>query len=178
MQTSYDKENVIYAGFFSRLAAFLLDSILVGIGLWIIKVPVWFIELAVGDSLLFKPILFTYNIFDVVYYLITAAYFVLMTYFCGATVGKFLMKIRVVDSEGQKLSFISVLIRETVGRYLSAVIIYIGYIIAGFDNCKQGLHDKIADTCVVYTYKPCEKKQQPVQVERIPQEEVLIRENS
>lgn len=150
MQTSYNKENVAYAGFFVRLAAFLLDSILIGICLWIIKVPVWFIELAVGDAFLFKPFLFEYNIFDVLYYLLTTAYFVLTTYYCGATVGKRLMKLRVVDVEGQKLSFVTVLLRETVGRYLSALIIYIGYIMVGVDNCKQGLHDKISDTYVVY----------------------------
>lgn len=161
MQTLLSKEDVVFAGFFSRLAAFLIDSILVGVGLWIVKVPVWFIKMAVGDSFLFQPFLFEFTIFDVIYYLLTVTYFVLMTYYCGATVGKHLMKIKVVDAEGQKLSFISVLVRETVGRYLSALIIYIGYIIAGFDERKQGLHDKIADTCVIYKYSDCEKKEIP-----------------
>lgn len=162
MQISYDKDRVVYAGFFPRLAAFLLDSVLVSAALSIFKFIVWIIKLSVGDVIIFKPILFTYNVFDILFYLLTVAYFVLMTYFCGATLGKFLMKIRVVDVDGQKLSFMSVLIRETVGRYLSALIVYVGYIIAGLDNRKQGLHDKIADTLVIYNHPQPAKKPMPM----------------
>ncbi len=153
MQTLLSKEDVVYAGFFTRLAAFLIDSAIVSVGLLIVKLPVWFIKMAIGDSILFQPFLFQFTIFDVIYYLITVSYFVLMTYYCSATVGKHLMKLKVVDAEGQKLSFVSILIRETIGRYLSALIIYIGYIIAAFDNRKQGLHDKIADTYVIYEHQ-------------------------
>ncbi len=162
MQISYDKDRVIYAGFFSRLAAFLLDSVLVAAALSIFKFVVWIIKLSVGDAVIFKPILFTYNVFDIIFYLLSVSYFVLMTYFCGATLGKFLMKIKVVDVEGQKLTFMSVLIRETVGRYLSALIMYVGYIIAGLDTRKQGLHDKIADTVVIYNHPQPVKKPMPM----------------
>lgn len=162
MQISYDKDRVVYAGFFPRLAAFLLDSVLVSAALSVFKFIVWIIKLAVGDAVIFKPILFTYNVFDILFYLLTVAYFVLMTYFCGATLGKFLMKIRVVDVDGQKLGFLSVLIRETVGRYLSALIVYVGYIIAGLDTRKQGLHDKIADTLVIYNHPNPVKKPMPM----------------
>lgn len=163
MQTLLSKENVVFAGFFSRLAAFLIDSVLLGVGLWIIKLPVWLLQLSVGDSILFRPFLFEFTVFDVIYYLLTVTYFVLMTYYSGATVGKHLMRIKVVDAEGQKLSFVSVLVRETVGKYLSGLIIYIGYIIAGFDDRKQGLHDKIADTCVIYKCQ-MKKNEQILQV--------------
>jgi uncharacterized RDD family membrane protein YckC len=41
-----------------------------------------------------------------------------------------------------------------IGRYfskiVSAIILLIGFIIAGFDSKKQALHDKIASTYVVY----------------------------
>ncbi len=161
MQISYDKDRVVYAGFFPRLAAFLLDSVLVSAALSVFKFIVWIIKLSVGDAVIFKPILFTYNVFDILFYLLTVAYFVLMTYFCGATLGKFLMKIKVVDVEGQKLTFMSVLIRETVGRYLSALIVYVGYIIAGLDTRKQGLHDKVADTLVIYNHPNPVKKSMP-----------------
>lgn len=151
MQTLLSKENVVFAGFFCRFAALLIDGVLVGLGLMIVKIPVWIINLSVGDSFLFQPFLFNFSVFDVIYYLLTVTYFVLMTYFSGATIGKHLMKIKVIDIRGEKPSFLSVLLRETVGRYLSALIIYIGYIIAAFDDRKQGLHDRIADTYVIYT---------------------------
>ncbi len=152
MQTLLNKEQFVYAGFFSRLAAFLIDSLLVGGVLLVVKAPIWFLKLSVGDLFLFRPVLFQFTVFDILYYLLTLCYFVLMTYYCSGTVGKYLMKLRVVDSEGQKLNFMSVLIRESVGKYLSAFIVYIGYIMAGFDSRKQGLHDKIADTCVIYNH--------------------------
>ncbi|MBE5884514.1 MAG: RDD family protein [Lachnospiraceae bacterium] len=153
MQTAFNNENRVYAGFFIRLAAFLLDMLLVNVLLLFIKVPVWIVQLIIGDSLLFSSVLFSYNIFDILYYLLTVGYFVLATYFCQTTLGKYLLRIRVVSADGQRLSFISVLMRETVGRYLSAIILYIGYMIAGWDNSKQGLHDRIADTYVVYRYQ-------------------------
>lgn len=174
MQTSFDKENVEFAGFFSRLAAFLMDCVLINIGLLFVKIPVWCVELAAGDIFLFKPFLFNYTVCDVVYYLITVAYFVVMTYSCGATIGKHLMKIKVVDTNGEKLSFISVLIRETVGRYLSVLIVYVGYILAGLDKNKQGLHDKIADTYVIYDYSSIPV---PVKEESVEESETELLQN-
>ena len=152
MQTSFSKEQFIYAGFFSRLAAFLTDSIVVAFVLLIVKIPIWILQASAGDSFLFQPFLFNFTAVEVFYYLVTLAYFVLMTYYSGATVGKHLMKLKVVDAEGEKLNFMSVLIRESVGKYLSAFIANIGYLMVAFDGRKQGLHDKISDTCVVYKY--------------------------
>ncbi len=162
MQMAYNKETPVYAGFFIRLAAFLIDMLLVNVVLCVIKVPVWFLKLSMGDSILFQSILFEYNVFDILYYVLTATYFVLSTYCCGATLGKYLMKIKVVSVDGEQLSFLTVLIRETVGRYLSAIIIYIGYIVAGLDHRKQGLHDRISDTCVVYKMMYQKSKGTPV----------------
>lgn len=154
MQTSYDKENAVYGGFFSRLAAFLIDNIVISCLLFFIKFAVWIVKLSVGaDAIIFKPLLFEYDFFAILYYLITVSYFIIATYFCGTTVGKHLMKLKVVDINGEKMTFISVVIRETVGRYLSALIVYVGYFMIGLDTRKQALHDKISDTCVIYTHK-------------------------
>lgn len=150
MQTSYNKENVIYAGFFSRLSAFLLDTLLVSLGLLVMKVVVWILSLSIGDSVIFKPILFQFTFFDILYYLITVGYFVIGTYCYSTTVGKYLMNLKVVDKDGEKLTFMTVLIRETVGRYLAELIVCVGYLMIGCDRFKQGLHDKIADTCVIH----------------------------
>lgn len=152
MQTSFSKEQFIYAGFFSRLAAFLIDSVFLALILLIVKVPVWVMKMSMPDAFLFQPFLFEFTVADVFFYLLTLAYYVLMTYYSGATVGKHLMKLKVVDENGQKLTFMSVLIRESVGKYLSAFLVNIGYIMVAFDSRKQGLHDKIADTCVVYRH--------------------------
>ena len=91
------------------------------------------------------------------------------------TLGKYLLKIKVVSTDGQPLTFMSVLIRETVGRYLSTVILYIGYMLAGWNEEKQGLHDKIADTYVVYrdmsVKKERPKEQEQTRIEAMPVEQ-------
>lgn len=161
MQKDYNKETPVYAGFFIRLAAFLIDMLLVTVVLCVIKIGVWCLELSMGDSFLFEPVLFEYNIFDILYYVLTSAYFVVSTYCCGATIGKYLMRLKVVSVDGEKISFLTILLRETVGRYLSSII-YIGYIIAGLDSRKQGLHDKISDTCVVYKMMYQKTQETPV----------------
>jgi len=66
----------------------------------------------------------------------------------GATPGKMACKIRVVNADGSKVSY-----GKATGRafaeYLSAVICLIGYIMAGFDDEKRSLHDRICDTRVI-----------------------------
>jgi uncharacterized RDD family membrane protein YckC len=68
----------------------------------------------------------------------------------AATPGKMALGLKVVRPDGSKLDT-----GRAVGRYfsklLSAMILYIGYIMAGFDSQKRALHDIICDTRVVKT---------------------------
>ena len=65
-----------------------------------------------------------------------------------ATLGKSLLGMTVTDLRGQRISFL-----RATGRYfakfLSALILMIGYIMAAFTERKQALHDKLADTLVL-----------------------------
>lgn len=65
-----------------------------------------------------------------------------------ATLGKSLLGMTVTDLRGQHISFL-----HATGRYfakfLSALILMIGYIMAAFTERKQALHDKLADTLVL-----------------------------
>ena len=65
-----------------------------------------------------------------------------------ATLGKIVLGIKVVNKNGQGLDFSKALLRN-LSKLLSAFILGIGYIMIIFDDLKQGLHDKIADTFVV-----------------------------
>jgi uncharacterized RDD family membrane protein YckC len=66
----------------------------------------------------------------------------------GATLGKMACKIKVVTPDGGRVTYL-----RAFGRYfaklLSAMICFIGYIMAGFDDEKRALHDRICDTRVV-----------------------------
>jgi uncharacterized RDD family membrane protein YckC len=65
-----------------------------------------------------------------------------------ATIGKMALGLKVTDVDGNSLDFVKSLIRN-VCKIISGMILFIGYIMAGFTEKKQGLHDIIAGTLVV-----------------------------
>ncbi len=146
-------DNLVYAGFFVRLAAYLVDLLVVGAVLFVVKVPIWITTLGYPDNIIVKDVIFNYSIADILYYLLKVIYFILLTYFTGSTLGKKLFHIKVISSENRNMTFFEVTFRETVGRFLAALIIYVGYIIAGLDNKKRGLHDILSDTNVIYYHE-------------------------
>jgi hypothetical protein len=64
-----------------------------------------------------------------------------------------------------------VIYRETIGKYLSAVFLYLGYIMAGIDREKRAFHDMLADTRVVYALgqRPAAAYPQPMAPYQYPQ---------
>lgn len=145
--------NLVYAGFFVRLAAYLMDMLLVSAVLLIVRLPIWATGLFNPQNILVKDFIFKYSVADILFYVLTATYFVLLTYFTGSTLGKKLFNIKVISTEGRRFTFFEILFRETFGRFLSKIIIYIGYIMASADRQKRGLHDLLSDTCVVYCHE-------------------------
>lgn len=145
-------QSVSKAGFFPRLAAYLTDCLLMGMVLLIIKVPVAFLELAYPDAFIFGNVLFNFDIFDIIFYLITVFYFTLCTSIVGTTIGKRLFNLAVTDKDGNKLTFLNALYRETVGKYLSNFF-YFGYIMIFIDKDHRAFHDYLCDSLVIYTCK-------------------------
>lgn len=66
-----------------------------------------------------------------------------------ATLGKRALGLRVVDAQGQRISF-----ARATGRFfaeiLSSLILLVGYLMVAFTQRKQGLHDMLAETFVVF----------------------------
>jgi uncharacterized RDD family membrane protein YckC len=135
-----------YAGFWLRFGAWFIDYIILGIASMIIYLPMTLMGVFSMD----KPSVFLsfQLISTVLNFVIPAAY---ETWFVGkyaATPGKMACKIKVVMADGGKVSF-----GRAVGRhfakYISGLILGIGYIMAGFDDQKRALHDRICDTRVI-----------------------------
>ena len=128
---------VEYSGFFTRFAAALIDAI----AIWLIS----------GAFSLFFGFLLDFPYF----YLYSGTlpvlilYFWLFTWLKGQTPGKMLVGIKVVNAKGDKPDLISAALREIVGKLLSSIIFYLGFLWILVDNRKQGLHDKIGSTFVV-----------------------------
>lgn len=144
----------MHAGFFVRLAAYLMDSLIVGVVLAVVvRFPIWISTLIVPNNIVVRDLIFEYSIKDIVIYVLSAMYFILLTYKTGATIGKRVLHLKVVSAEDRKPTLFEVIYRETVGRFLSALILYAGYFMIGLQSEKRGLHDLMSDTQVVYCHK-------------------------
>ncbi|WP_394019523.1 RDD family protein [Anaerococcus cruorum] len=133
------RTNFYYAGFFIRLLAFSIDMLVASSLANIIKNLVGN-DFAITDSI---------SLFTIIFWLITLAYFTLMTYFNhGQTLGKMVTDIRVISTKGEKLTWGQVVSRETFGRYVQNKLIIL-YLLIAFAPKKQSLMDMLTDTVVV-----------------------------
>ena len=133
-----------YASFLERSLAFTIDGLL--------ALGVAAILILIFQTLTNQP----YNFgkgsnFQTIAELISIIYFVIFTYKYGATLGKMIFHIKVVNTNYQKLTFMQVLKREVLGKLISSVLFSLGYIWAAFDDKKQAWHDKIAKSYVIDT---------------------------
>lgn len=136
---------VKYAGFWIRWVAVTVDGIiLLPVG-FLVGLIFGIITAIIGPN---KNLNFILS--SVIGLLINWSYFVLMTYYKGATLGKILVGINVKSDDFQELSFKKIILRETIGKFISLIFLSIGYIMAGFTQKKQAFHDKFARTVVVY----------------------------
>ena len=173
MQNNYanrGRQELEYAGFWVRLSAYLIDLAIVWIGLLFVKVVLGLLSIA-GGNVFHARLLFQYTLKDIILYVLQVLYFILLTCYTGTTPGKRLLNLRVVNADGsQRLGLVNVIYRETVGRFLCGLSVGIGYIMAGVDREKRGLHDMICDTRVVYgkKIKVIPKYQAPVMYPPMP----------
>ncbi|MEJ8546863.1 RDD family protein [Brevibacillus borstelensis] len=131
-----------FAGFWIRVGATLLDVLfLTGI-----------------SFLLFNPLRRAFavglDVFSFVDFLEIAfdfAYAILLTWWTGQTLGKLIAGIRVVNARQHRsqLTLGQVLLREVIGKFLSALPLGLGYMWAGWNQKKQAWHDLIAKTYVI-----------------------------
>ena len=154
-----------YAGVLARFAAAMIDS-LIFVGFILLMFVVVF-----DDSLSSYEVVFTITFF------IQWIYFAFMESRFGATFGKKLLGLTVVDLDGNTISF-----ARASGRYFAKFlsgILCIGYIMAFFTEKKQALHDMLAGTLVVDRWSPRvsnegdppltpEDQPEPLSVDQIP----------
>lgn len=136
-----------YAGFWIRFWAYLIDLSIVAAISGIVVKPIFRVagfEISNPSFLLFTP----YKITALVLLLL---YFTLMTKYLQQTVGKMIMGIRVVQKNGEKLTWSTVVFRETIGRFISKLLV-IPYLFVLFMPKKQALHDVFADTVVEHEH--------------------------
>ena len=80
---------------------------------------------------------------------LSIGYAVFFTGYCGQTPGKMALRIKVIRTDGSQITYGRAALREVPGKFISGILLGIGYLMVAFDSQKQGLHDKIADTYVI-----------------------------
>lgn len=138
-----------YGGFWIRFAAKVLDSIILWVVNTIINLIGGFIMVAgaagnadPGAQIAMRLIVFGVQI------MIGITYHAFFVGKFAATPGKMACKLKVVRADGSRVTY-----ARAIGRYfaeiLSGMILYMGYIMAAFDEEKRTLHDRICDTRVI-----------------------------
>lgn len=159
--------DVVEAGFWRRVAAYLIDATLVGIAYYALFTALLVVVMMSGlfgggspqwleklSALTMAITVLSYGIYGVVSVLYYAG---LESSPMQATLGKLAVGIKVVDRGGARLSR-----GRALGRWASAGANYltlgVGFLMAAFTERKRGLHDMIAGTQVVdrwaYTARP------------------------
>ena len=153
--------RVEYAGFWLRFLAFLIDNAVMGIAFVLILIPLIFLTGLGGFISEFHP---NEDMNDVGIFMLIGLLFLAATVSLvftwlyhalmessewQATVGKKVLGLVVTDMAGQRVSFWRATARHFAKIITNMVPMFIGYIMAGFTEKKQALHDMLAGCLVL-----------------------------
>jgi len=149
-----DTEAYEYAGFWIRVLAALIDTVLV----LLVTVPLvaWFYGwdvMVLGSDETFKPMRFTIE------WLLPAAATLVFWRYRSATPGKLAIRARIVDARSGGTPTLVQFVVRYLGYFVSIIPFCLGLIWVGIDPRKQGFHDKLARTVVI------RRKSEPVRFE-------------
>ena len=141
-----------YGGFWIRFVAVIIDAIVVGLVTGPVSLIIGVVLGLAGHAVSMPnegtqlaSVLITFGFSTLASWIYEAA---LESSKYQATLGKMALGLKVTDLEGRRISFLRATGRH-FAKILSGFILFIGFIMAGFTERKQGLHDIIAGTLVV-----------------------------
>lgn len=164
------REEYVYAGFWKRFLAYIIDSIFISVPGYIITSIIFTVLLGAESQVLMSgteeeiaqfmessegvaSILTAFALVFVLNILISILYYAVMEASkWQATLGKKLVGLKVTTLSGQRIGFGRAFGRLLVKALLSPILM-IGYIMAAFTEKKQALHDLVASTLVVQKHK-------------------------
>jgi len=146
-----------YVGFWKRALAFLLDGIILYILSLVVTIPLSLFANYRAVSYSDNPavmgrslgVVFAVQMLSLfLTLLIRMTYEVVLTYKYEATLGKMALGIKVVRPDGSHIT-----LGQSFGRFfskiVSAIVLYIGFIMAAFSDEKCALHDYMCNTRVI-----------------------------
>ena len=140
------------AGFWIRALAFSIDNMILNIIYVVFFITGGLAVYFASDTqdwlmILDRALMLTIP-YNIVMLTITIGYFTYLHGSTGQTIGKMVCQLKVVQENGEPLSYGKSFLRW-VGYLVSAVVLNIGFLWVAFDKNKQGWHDKIARTYVI-----------------------------
>ena len=143
-QVEINTDDLQLASMKARIIAFVIDDLSIT---FIVAVMLWDTISAAGGDFLAVMGIMNAAFFQIVF--IKFIYQTFFVWYYGATIGKLVVKIRVIDYDHfGKVSLINSAVRSA-GRIVSEMLFYIGFIIAFFTDSRQTFHDKFGKTLVV-----------------------------
>ncbi len=145
MQASKEDEdnetNIEYAGFIVRWIAFTIDNALLAFITIMLLFPFPYFEDAT-QVLIQRSLTTALLVFAMIY---------MWVKFDGATPGKKIMKIKIIDAQTFETINFTQAFKRYVGYILSSIPLLLGFAMVLFTKNKQALHDKVANTAVIYS---------------------------
>lgn len=132
-----------YAGFWSRVGASLIDTILMGVIIWPILTAFYGESYWTNESFIKGPMDFLLS------WVFPAVAVIIFWVAKQATPGKMAISAKIVDAKTGGTTSTGQLIGRYLAYYLSLIPFGLGFIWVAFDARKQGWHDKLAGTVVI-----------------------------
>lgn len=155
-----------YAGFVTRSIAFAIDLILIAVTqitiLFLVRLLLDFFGLDQLARAIFEPtettnvsVFITITRWVIAFIgsgFLFALYSISMWLLVDKTLGQALLGLRVLRTDGRPLT-LGPAVRRVLGYYISFLALFLGFLWVLVDDRRQGWHDKIADTIVVYDWE-------------------------
>jgi uncharacterized RDD family membrane protein YckC len=139
-----------YAGFWIRVVAYVIDSIIVGVIGFVLSLVFAIVAVIVNPNVVADSQSTTVNLADnLVSLVISFAYFAGLWTLNGATYGQRWLGLRVVDANTFEAIRPGQAALRWLGLVISFLVLLLGVIWVAFDPRKQGWMDKMASTVVV-----------------------------
>lgn len=146
-----DTHLMVPASWWSRVFAFVIDGLIASSIIKIALTLIQFISNLISyNNPEAKALFITFSVF-IFFVLFTHYYFIISIHKTGQTLGKKIMKIRIVsDSENSDISYFRVILREGIGKFISFILtLYAGIVLGAIRQDKKCLHDLMFNTKVV-----------------------------
>ena len=135
-------EQLPKAGFWIRVVASMIDGLILGFVQFVIGLVLGFAG-GEADGIAIFAVTWLCSV------VISVTYYVFFTGYNGQTPGKMVLRLQVVRTDGTPMTYGKAFLREIPCKFISGILLGIGYLMVAFDQQKQGLHDRMAGTYVI-----------------------------